>query len=150
LICEWLLLSGTAPVLIACSGMTGPSSRTTVVTRRQIRSSSGSGNVFGHGPQRGSLASCNLQRAHHVFLSMASRTSKVLMDQDVLLSRSRETRKDYLVATRASTDWIYRHIQTMRAWKRNYYLLSSKFFPVLYRHHHSDGADRETEGFGQE
>jgi hypothetical protein len=80
------------PVLKAWIGTTGPSSRIIGDMKLTTKLFSGSGNVCARGLQSASHAYYSSQPGHRVFLSMASKTYRVLMDRGASRSRRQATR----------------------------------------------------------
>jgi hypothetical protein len=103
------------PVLKAWIGTTGPSSRTIGVMKLTTRLFSGSGNVCARGLQNASHAYYSSPPGHRVFLLMASKTYRVLMDHGALRSRKRAIRTSFRRVTRASTVLTCHHIRTTPA-----------------------------------
>lgn len=115
------------------TGMIGPSSRTTVDTRRPTKLSNGFGNVLGPGLPNGKHDYYNSLQERHAYPSMDSKTCKAQMVPDGLRLRNLVTHQGCREAIRASTGWICPHIQITRAWSRNCCLPLSAPIPSFLR-----------------
>ena len=73
------------------------------------------------GTQNRSPDFCNSQLVPHVFLSTASRISKVQMDLEDSQLKSLEKRTNCQSRILASTDWICRHIRASMLYRRSLY-----------------------------
>ena len=101
------------PVLKALLGTTGPSSRTIGDMKLTMKLSSGSGNVCARGLQSASHAYYSSQPGRRVFLSMASKICRVLMDHGASRSRKPAIRISFRRVTHASIALTCRHTRIM-------------------------------------
>ena len=120
---------------ISSSGMIGPNSLITAVTRRPTKSSSGSGSAFAHGLPKRSHGYSNSLRARLEFPSMASKICKDQMDHVGSRLRSRAILMACLAVIHVLIVWIFRRIKTTRVLNRNCYLLLSTSFSCAHHLH---------------